>query len=594
MEEKIYKKGGGFLISETPEEEVFTPEDFSEEHKMIAKTTEDFVLKEVLPLSEEIEKQNFEVQRKLLKKAGELGLLSADIPEKYGGMELDKVSSMLIAEKMVMQGSFAVSFSAHTGIGTLPIVFFGNEEQKKRYLPKLSSGEMIGAYALTEPQAGSDAMNIQTKAVLEGEYYILNGTKQFITNAGFADLFIIFAKVDGDKFSCFIVEKDTPGLSVGREEHKMGIKGSSTCALILEDAKVPKENLLYEIGKGHHIAFNILNIGRYKLGVSSVGASKNALKHGIRYAKERVQFGKPIAEFGLIKQKFANIISKIFMGESMAYRLAGLLDESLELLDSDDPQYPSEVMKIIREYAVECSILKVYGSELLDYTVDEVVQIYGGYGYVDEYPAERFYRDSRINRLFEGTNEINRMLITGMLIRNAMEGKLPLMKEIDKVSKEFLTFSPSALDIKEEGIYKEELALDMAKKILLLAAGVTAQVYKESLREEQELLALLSDMISEIYAFESGILRYRKLKAKGKDNSLMEKVIKFYGVDFLSKIGEGAKKVLISSKKGDELRLLLQGLRKFVRWYIPSDYVKLGREIAEYAIQRENYPFMVV
>jgi len=594
MEEKIYKKGGGFLISETPPEEIFTPEDFSEEHKMIAKTAEDFMVKEVLPKTEEIEKQNFDVQRELMRKAGELGLLGADVPEKYGGLELDKVSSMLIAEKISMQGSFTVTWGTHTGIGTLPIALFGNEEQKKKYLPKLTTGEYIGAYALTEPQAGSDAMNIQTKAVLEGDYFILNGSKQFITNAGFADIFTIFAKVDGKDFAAFIVERNTPGLIIGKEEEKMGIKGSSTCGLTLENLKIPKENLLYEIGKGHHIAFNILNIGRYKLGVGTVGASKNALKEAITYAKERVQFGRPIAEFGLIKEKIANMVTKIFMGESMAYRLAGNLDNALSELNSESPDYPKEVMKRIREYAVECSILKVYGSELLDYTVDEAVQIYGGYGFVSEYPVERYYRDSRINRLFEGTNEINRIVITGMLMRNALEGKLPLLKEIDKVSKEFLTFSSSMVQVADGPVGEEKTLLALMKKVLLLSAGIAAQTYKENLREEEELLAAISDMIIETYAFESAILRFEKLRKQGKENEVMAACIKYYAPEFMDKITKLSRKILTNCKKGDEFKLLITGLRKFSKWYSPSDIVGLSRKIADKAIEMEKYPFWVV
>lgn len=591
MVEKIYKKGGGFLISETPPEEVFIPENFSEEQKMIAKTAEDFVMKEVLPNTQEIESQNFELQRKLTIKAGELGLLGADIPEKYGGLGLDKVSSMLIAEKISMHGSFSVTFGAHTGIGTLPIVLFGNEEQKKKYLPKLASGEYIGAYALTEPQAGSDAMNIKTHAKMEGEYFILNGTKQFITNAGFADLFIIFAKVDGKDFAAFIVERETHGLIIGKEEHKMGIRGSSTCALTLENLKVPKENLLYEIGKGHHIAFNILNIGRYKLGVGTIGASKGALKEAISYAKERVQFGKPIAEFGLIKEKIANMITKIFMGESMAYRLAGNLDESLKELNPDSPLYMQEVMKRIREYAVECSILKVYGSELLDYAVDECVQIYGGYGFITEYPVERYYRDSRINRLFEGTNEINRLLITGMLMRNALEGKLPLLKEIERVSKEFVTFTSSMVQVSDGPLGEEKTLLNLMKKVLLISAGVAAQVYKENLRDEEELLSTISDMIIETYAFESAILRSEKLRKIGKENDLMVLCIKYYAPLYLEKIESYSRKILTNCKRGDELKLLLTGIKKFTKWYNPQDIIGIGRKIAEKTYELEKYPF---
>jgi alkylation response protein AidB-like acyl-CoA dehydrogenase len=588
------KKGGIFLLEETNPEEVFTPEDFSEEQKMLAHTAEEFMEREVLPRSDEIEKKNFDVLLSLLRKAGELGLLSIDIPEKYEGLGLDKVSSMLIAEKMSKQGSFSVTWGAHTGIGTLPFVFFGTEEQKRKYLPKLATGEWIGAYALTEPEAGSDAMSIKTRATLsdDGKYYILNGTKQFITNAGFADIFIVFAKIDGEKFTAFIIHRDTPGLTIGPEEHKLGIRGSSTCNLILEDVKVPIENILGEIGKGHYIAFNILNIGRYKLGVGAVGAAKDALEKAINYVKERIQFGKPLIEFGLIRKKIADMTVRIFAAESMAYRIAGLLDKILKEVDPEDEEYSRKVMDRIAEYAIECSILKVYGSEMLDFVADETVQLFGGYGYSEEYPAERYYRDSRINRIFEGTNEINRLLIPGMLMRRAIKGTIPLIPAAQRMAKEFLSFTPSSIQIPEGPIGQERTAVEILKKIFLLIAGVAAQRYKENLKDEQEVLEVLADIIMEIFASESIILRVEKnLLRNGENLELMENVAKVYIPYSFMKVESLARSILPTISKGDDLRTLLSAIRKFTRWYLPEDGVTLKRKIANSVRERGKYPF---
>ena len=403
---------------------MFTPEDFNEQHQLIAQTTEDFANNEIVPNIDKIEHKDFALTRELIKKASELGISSVDVPEEYGGMEMDKMSSAIIADRIAKSGSFSVSFLGHSGIGTLPIVYFGTEEQKKKYVPRLASGELVGAYALSESSSGSDALNCRTKAVLspDGKHYVLNGEKMWITNASFADVFIIFAKIDGEKFTAFIVERGYPGFSVGAEEHKMGIRGSSTCPLILNDCKVPVENLLGDIGKGHIIAFNILNIGRFKLGAACVGGARNSLQSAIGYAKQRKAFGKTIADFGMIREKLANMAAQIYAGEAVTYRTVGMMDVALNEVDKAAPDANQQTRKAIEEYAVECSIIKVWGSEMLDYVVDETVQIYGGYGFVEEYPAERAYRDSRVNRIFEGTNEINRQIAIGWMLKKAMSG----------------------------------------------------------------------------------------------------------------------------------------------------------------------------
>jgi len=439
--------GGSFLLEERQPSEVFTPEDFSEQHTLIGQTTEEFAVNEILPNVERIEHKEFQVTRDLLKKAGELGLSGVEIPEAYGGLEMDKVTAAVIADHIAKYAGFATTWGGHSGIGTLPIVYFGTEEQKQKYLPKLASGETVGAYALSESTSGSDAMNCRARAELskDGKHYILNGEKMWITNAGFADLFTVFAKIDGEKFSAFLVERGYPGFSVGAEAHKMGIRGSSTCPIILNDCKVPVENLLGEIGKGHVIAFNILNIGRFKLGAMCVGGARVSLENAIGYARQRKALGKVIVDFGLIREKIANMAALIYVGESLVYRTVGMMDAALSEVDKSSADALKDTRKAIEEYAVECSIIKVWGSEMIDYVVDETMQIYAGYGFVEEYPAERAYRDARINRIFEGTNEINRLIITGFLLKRAMSGQLALMPAIKKLMDEVMS-GPSGGD----------------------------------------------------------------------------------------------------------------------------------------------------
>ncbi|MFH1480331.1 MAG: acyl-CoA dehydrogenase family protein [Pseudomonadota bacterium] len=586
--------GGEFLITELAPEEVFTPEDFTDEHKMIYETARDFVIKEVLPNVDQIEEKDHELILRIMGKAGELGLLGTDIPEEYGGLGLDKVSTTVVTEALGGIGSFAVVYGAHTGIGTLPIVYFGNEEQKKKYLPKLASGDWCGAYCLTESGAGSDALNAKTHAVLseDGKYYILNGEKMFITNAGYAMTFVVYAKVDGEEFTGFIVEKDFPGVSTGKEEKKMGSHGSSTRPVIFEDAKVPVENVLFEIGKGHKIAFNILNIGRWKLGAACLGGSKNCVTASVKYANGRIQFKVPISSFGMIKTKLANMAIRTYMCESIMYRLAGMFDDKLGTLDDKAKKSGAENAKAIEEYAAECSITKVYGSETADYCVDEYVQTLGGYGYCSEYPAERAYRDSRINRIWEGTNEINRLLIPGTLLRRALQGRLTLLPAAQAVGQELMTYSPLSVQLPDTALALQEHMVKMSKKILLMVAGVAAQTLQQALEKEQEVLGKLADMVIEIFAMESGLLRTLKMISREGEKKAEYQIlaVKAYVDETIPKIEQWAKEILAHVEGGDVLRTQLAGVKKLAR-YQPIDAVSVRRQIADRIIGLESYPF---
>lgn len=586
-----YIPGGSFLYEDVSPDKTFTPEDFSDEHKMIAETTEDFVNNEVMPKADEIEELKPELSVGLLRKAGEIGLLAVDIPEEYGGLGLDKTATMIVSEKIGKTGSWAVTYGAHSGIGTLPIVYFGNEGQKKKYLPKLASAEWVSSYSLSEPGSGSDALSAKTTAVLSSDkkHYVLNGTKMWLTNAGFADLYITFAKVDGEHFTAFIIEKGTPGVSLGAEEKKMGIHGSSTRELILENAKVPVENVLGEIGKGHKVAFNILNIGRFKLGAEVMGAMKEVTTNAVRYAKERHQFGQPIANFGLIKHKLGEMAIKTFAAESMVYRTAGLVDSILESAKPGAPNFEAITLKGIEEYAVECSIIKVYNSEALDYVVDEGVQIYGGYGYSEEYPMARAYRDARINRIFEGTNEINRLLMPGMLIRRATRGQLPILQKAKELLDEVLGFSMPE-EIPDEFLAEEMRIIKNAKKIALLMIGGAVQKFLDKVRDEQEVLGHIADIMMEVYAMESVVNRVKKMaQAQGEEAvSIYVDVAKTYVNDALNRVRLSAEQILPIIESGDTLRTYMTMLRRFTK-YTPINTAMARRRIADHLVEAERY-----
>lgn len=583
-------KGGSFIIEEIGPDQVFTPEDFTEEHLMIAKTTEDYVANEVMPVVEKLENHEFENSVKLLKHAGELGLLGTDVPEEYGGLGLDKITSALIAEKMSRAGGFSISHGAHVGIGSLPIVLFGNEEQKQKYLPKLASGELLAAYALTEPGSGSDALGAKTTAKLieAGTHYILNGEKQWITNAGFADVFVVYAKVDGEKFTAFIVERTFPGVSTGAEEKKMGIKSSSTRTLILEDVPVPVENVLGEVGRGHVIAFNILNIGRYKLGVGAVGGSKSAFELTVKYAKERKQFNRTIAGFNLTKEKLATLASEIYAAESSVYRTVGLFDERMGSFSEEEARDGKAIAASIAEYAIECSLNKFFSTEVLDHVVDEGVQIHGGYGFMQEYEIERAYRDSRINRIFEGTNEINRLLVPGTYVKKAMKGELPLFEKAQSLQEELMMLMPE--EPGDEPLALQKYLVRNAKKIALMAAGLAVQKFGEKLEEEQEILVNIADIVSFTYAMESAVLRTEKAIARDGLEKSKQKLLytEIFAQAAFNRIEADAKETLIAVSGGDTQRMLLSSLRKLTR-YTPINVIPKKREAADKLIEAEKY-----
>jgi alkylation response protein AidB-like acyl-CoA dehydrogenase len=589
---KSAAKGGSFLLDAAQPQDVFTPADLNDDQRLIGQTAEEFVVKEVFPHIKDLENKKPGLMAELVKKGGELGLMSGGIPEEYGGAGLDKISGMVLTEKLSLYGGFAVTHGAHAGIGTLPIVYFGTEEQKKKYLPKLATGEFIGAYCLSEPQAGSDAQNSLTRAELnaEGTHYILNGQKMWITNGGFADLYIVFAKVNGEKFTAFIVERAFEGCKPGNEEHKMGIHGSSTTPVFLENCKVPKENVLHEIGRGHIVAFNILNAGRFTLGASGVGAAKYVLATASKYAKERKAFGKQIGDFGMMKEKLGEMAIQLYAVEAMVYRSAGNMEMAMAAAAGSGDKVKN-TMAVLDEYAIESSISKVYGSEMLDYVVDEAVQIFGGYGFHEDYPVCRAYRDSRINRIFEGTNEINRMLIIQMLMKRAMGGQLPLLQAAIKLSEEIL--AGPAFEEAPEGVLAEEArVVANGKKMFLQAAGGAVQKFREKLSEEQELIGALSNMVMEIYAMDSSLLRAQKAAAtKGEAaTQVMMDAARVFIHDAMERVEHEAKRAVAAVNEGDMLTTQMAVLKRFGK-RAPVDTIGLRRNVAAAVQAQDRYPF---
>jgi alkylation response protein AidB-like acyl-CoA dehydrogenase len=585
-------KGGSFLLESPQPGDVFTPADLTDDQKLIGQTAEEFVLKEVFPFIKELENKKPGLMAELVKKGGEVGLMGGGVPEEYGGAGLDKIATTVLTEKLSIYGGFAVTHGAHAGIGTLPIVYFGTDAQKKKYLPKLATGEWIGAYCLSEPQAGSDAQNSLTRAQLnpEGTHYILNGQKMWITNGGFANVYIVFAKIDGEKFTAFIVERTFPGFKPGNEEHKMGIHGSSTTPIFLENCKVPKENVLHEIGRGHIVAFNILNAGRFTLGASCVGGSKNVLATASKYTKERKAFNKQIGEFGLMKEKLAEMAIQIFAVESMVYRSSGNIEAAMVAASGSGDKIQNS-MKVLEEYAIESSIAKVYGSEMLDFVVDEGVQIFGGYGFHEEYPVCRAYRDSRINRIFEGTNEINRMLIIQMLLKRAMGGQLPLIPAAMKLADEILA-GPSFEEAPEGVLAEETRVVANSKKMFLQAAGGAVQKFREKLADEQELIGALSNVVMEIYAMESCLLRAQKAAAaKGEAaTQTMIDATRVFINDAAERVEHEAKRAIAAVNEGDMLTTQMAVLKRFGK-RAPVDTIALRRRVAAAVQSQDRYCF---
>lgn len=585
--------GGNFLLGETDPKLIFTPEDLSPEQRLMADTAAKFMEKDVLPNLEALEHQAEGLMPKLFRKAGELGLIGMEVPTDFDGLGLGKTSSAAVEEQLTRLGGFGVTCGAHSGIGTMPLLYFGTDDQKKKYLSKLTTGEWMAAYALSEAGSGTDALGLRTKATLspDGQHYILNGTKMWISNAAWANLFTVFAKVDGQHVTAFLVESTFPGVSTGREEHKLGIKTSSTRRVLLEDARVPVENLLGEVGKGAYIAFNILNIGRYKLGAGAIGAAKESLKVATRYALERQQFNRPLASFGLIQQKLAQMATRIFAGESTIYRTASMMDAVMatgELMDSTKPPFP----RALDEFALECSIIKVAGSEILDEVADESLQIHGGYGYTEEFPAARVCRDSRINRIFEGTNEINRLFIPGLLLRRAQRGRFPLVAAITKVTRELLDFAPLDDNSGGDELATAQALLVSAKKLALFVSGVAYQKFGEKLAEEQEVVGHLSDIIIDVYLGESALLRTLKARSAAGSAPVLGDLTLIFVNDAVGRMELHARHALAATSQGDELRAQLGMVRRLLRW-TPLNGVALQRRIAKRLCDVGSYPALI-
>jgi alkylation response protein AidB-like acyl-CoA dehydrogenase len=587
--------GGGFLIGPTSPGTVFTPERLSEEHRAVRSAVEAFVAQEVIPRREAIEAGDYPTHRDLLARLGRDGYLGIDVPEQYGGAGLDSVTSVLATEALAGGGSFAVTYSAHTGIGTLPLVFFGNDEQRRRYLPGLAAGTTVGAYALTEPAAGSDARAILSRATRQADgSFLIDGSKQFITNAGFADLFTLYAKVDGEEFTAFLVERATPGLTVGREENKLGIHGASTCALTLEGVRVPAENVLGEIGKGHRVAFNVLNMGRFKLAAACLGGMRPAIGTALAYARDRRAFGRQIVEFPLVAAKLAAMAARTYAVESVVYRIAGLIDA--RLARAEGAGSPEEIRAALEEYAVECSIAKVLASEELGWTVDELVQIHGGYGYIEEYPAARAYRDARINRIWEGTNEINRLLVTGTLLKRALQGRLDLLGPARRAQEALLAPSDTGAEGEAAGPLGAEAALvDRARQVTLLLAGAAVQRFGTNLEEQQELVAGLADLVIGVLAMDSAVVRARQAARETDGEADLEGAARHVDLarvvvaDRMAELELRARSLAGSLAEGDEARLLVSGVRRLLR-ADPVDRIALVRRVASHVVTAGGYP----
>ena len=581
--------GGGFLLGEVRANDVVTPEDFSEEQQQIYATADQFMTNEVVPTIAGQEEKTPGVARKLMGKAGELGLLATLVPEKFGGLELDLTTQMIVAERIGRYASFSTTYGAHSGIGTLPLVYFGTEDQKQRYLPKLISAEWIAAYCLSEPQAGSDALAARTRAELspDGKHYILNGEKMWISNGGWADLYTVFAKVGGEKFTAFLVERTMEGVRPGAEEHKMGIRGSSTTPLVLDNVKVPVANVLGEIGRGHIIAFNILNLGRVKLGAACVGGCKEILAETIRYANQRKAFGRPIGDFGLIQHKLAEMAIRLYATESLSYRTSGLIDQRRGSLSWDDPAAARQALAAVEEYAVECSITKVYASEALDYIVDEGVQIHGGYGFHQDYAVERAYRDSRINRIFEGTNEINRLLTMGMLLKRAAKNRLPLMQAVESAVK---AVSGRYDEVPQEGPFaNEKHLLHRAKQAALFCAGIAYQRFQDELEQQQEVSAAVSDMVMAVFAAESALLRSEKLSQRGRGEIAGQMTVVLVQ-DAVHEVERHAVAALAACSEAAVLDQQIQAVHRTLQ-HTPINAVALRRAIAAKLRAAEKYVF---
>jgi alkylation response protein AidB-like acyl-CoA dehydrogenase len=583
-------RGGSWLLDETEASAVFTPEKISDEHRLMAQTTDEFVDNEVLPQLESLEHKNWDLARSMVRRCGELGLLGINVPEQYGGVELDKVSSLIVSEHIARAASFGATFGAQANLTILPMFLFGTPEQKAKYLPKLLTGELVGAYALSESGSGSDALGAKARATKQPDgSWVLNGEKMWITNGGFADVIIVFAKVDGEHFTAFIVEKAFPGVSSGKEEHKMGLHGSSTTPILLQDAKVPAGNVLGEVGKGHKVALNTLNFGRFKLGAMSGGGCKSAIGEAAKYAATRKQFGQAIATFGAIKHKLGEMTARTYAVESLMYRTGGLIDAMLAATPHD-PDDGSAVARAVEEFVVEASIAKVAGTETLNYVLDENVQIHGGNGYVKDYPAERFYRDARVNRIFEGTNEINRMLIPGMLIRKALKGELPLIAAAKKLQDELLTPSAPSVGFGDGGRLEEETkAVAAFKKVVLMVLGTAMQTYGQKLTDEQEVLSYIADIVIDTYAAESAVLRAKSAGAT-RQKDLHEDAVRVFVNDAAQRVEMAARSALAAMSDGDMLRTLLAALRRTLK-VAPVNTVAPRRRLAEATTAKGGYIF---